>query len=33
MFRIFWDVWIGEIGNKDVKNTKKNKIKSKLWNL
>jgi len=25
MFRIFWQVWIAEIGKKDVKNAKKNK--------
>jgi len=27
MFRIFWQVWIGEMGKKDVKNDKKNKKK------
>jgi len=27
MFRIFWQVWIGEIGKKDVKNAKKIKKK------
>jgi len=30
MFRIFWQVWIGEIGKKDYQNTKKiKKINSK----
>jgi len=29
MFRIFWQVWIGEMGKKDVKNDKKNKKKNK----
>jgi len=35
MFRIFWQVWLGEIGKKDVRNAKKNnkKINSKQWNL
>jgi len=36
MFRIFWQVWIGEIGKKDYQHAKKmqkNKIKSKRWNL
>jgi len=23
MFRIFWQVWLGEIGKKDVKNAKR----------
>jgi len=27
MFRIFWQVWLGEIGKKDVKNVKRNKKK------
>ena len=26
MFRIFWQVWIGEIGKKDYQNAKKIKI-------
>jgi len=26
MFRIFWQVWLGEIGKKDVKNVKKKQI-------
>jgi len=26
MFRIFWQVWIGEIGKKDYQNTKKKKL-------
>jgi len=30
MFRIFWQVWLGEIGKKDIKNVKKN---IKQWNL
>jgi len=30
MFRIFWQVWIGEIAKKDYQNAKKN---SKGWNL
>jgi len=35
MFRIFWQVWIGEIGKKDYQNFKKIKKKtnSKRWNL
>jgi len=35
MFRIFWQVWIGEIGKKDYQNAKKIKKKnnSKRWNL
>jgi len=35
MFRIFSQVWIGEIGIKDVKNAKKinKKTNSKRWNL
>jgi len=35
MFRIFWQVWIGEIGKKDDQNAEKNKKKtnSKRWNL
>ena len=32
MFRIFWQVWIGEIGKKDYQNAKK-KTNSKRWNL
>jgi len=31
MFRIFWQVWIGEIGKKDYQNAKK--TNSKRWNL
>jgi len=27
MFRIFWQVWIGEIGKKDYQNAKKTKKK------
>jgi len=26
MFRILWQVWLGEIGKKDVKNCKKKQI-------
>jgi len=34
MFRIFWQVWIGEIGKKDYQNAKTiNKTNSKGWNL
>jgi len=34
MFRIFWQVWIGEIGKKDYENAKRiKKINSKRWNL
>jgi len=35
MFRILWQVWIGEIGKKDYQNAEKIKKKSnnKLWNL
>ena len=34
MFRILWQVWLGEIGNKDVKNANKiKKTNSKYWNL
>jgi len=35
MFRIFWQVWIGEIGKKkDYENAKRiNKTNSKRWNL
>jgi len=34
MFRIFWQVWIGEIGKKDYQNAKKlRKTNSKRWNL
>jgi len=35
MFRIFWQVWIGEIGKKDYQNAEKIKEKtnSKRWNL
>jgi len=29
MFRIFWQVWIGEIGKKDYQNAKK--IKTNKW--
>jgi len=32
MFRIFWQVWLGEIGKKDVKNVKKIKRKQKVNN-
>jgi len=32
MFRIFLQVWKGEIGKKDYQNTKKKK-NSKRWNL
>jgi len=28
MFRIFWEVWLGEIGKKDVKNVEKIKKKT-----
>jgi len=31
MFRIFGQVWIGEVGKKDVQNAKK--TNSKRWNL
>jgi len=31
MFRIFWQVWIGEIGKKDYQNAEKKN--SKRWNL
>jgi len=30
MFRIFWQVYIGEIGKKDYQNSKKNKKKQIL---
>jgi len=34
MFRIFWQVWIGEIGKQDYQNAEKNKkTNSKRWNL
>jgi len=34
MFRIFWQVWIGEIGKKDYQNAKNiRKTNSKWWNL
>jgi len=34
MFRISWQVWIGEIGKKDYQNAKKRKkTNSKGWNL
>jgi len=34
MFRIFWQVWIGEIGKKDYQNAKRiKKTNSKQWNL
>jgi len=35
MFRIFWQVWIGEIGKKDYQYDKKYKKKTniKRWNL
>jgi len=36
MLRIFWQVWIGEIGKKDYQNdtkNKKRKTNSKRWNL
>jgi len=34
MFRIFWQVRIGEVGKKDYQNAKKiKKINSKWWNL
>jgi len=34
MFRIFWLVWIGEIGKTDYQNAKKiTKTSSKRWNL
>jgi len=29
MFRIFWQVWIDEIGKKDYQNAKKKKKKNK----
>jgi len=32
MFKIFWQVWIGEIGKKDDQNAEK-KTNSKWWNL
>jgi len=33
MFRIFWQVWIGEIGKKDYQNAEKiKKTNSKWWN-
>jgi len=34
MFRIFGQVWIGEIGKKDYQNAKRiKKMNSKRWNL
>jgi len=33
MYRIFWQVWIGEIGIKDYQNAKKIKKNSKQRNL
>jgi len=34
MFRIFWQVWLGEIGKKDYQNAKTiKKTNSKGWNL
>jgi len=33
MYRIFWQVWIGEIGKKDYQNAKRIKKNSKQWNL
>jgi len=34
MFRIFWQVWIGEIGKKDYQNAKRiKKTNSEWWNL
>jgi len=34
MYRIFWQVWIGEIGKKDYQNAKRiKKTNSKRWNL
>jgi len=34
MFRMFWQVWIGEIGKKDYQNAKRiKKPNSKRWNL
>jgi len=33
MYRIFWQVWIGEIGKKDYQNAKRIKKNSKRWNL
>ena len=34
MFKIFWQVWIGEIGKKDYQNAEKiKKTNSKRWNL
>jgi len=34
MFRIFFQVWIGEIGKRDNENAKKiRKTNSKRWNL
>jgi len=34
MFRIFWQVWIGEIGKKDYQIAKRiKKTNSKWWNL
>jgi len=33
MFRIFWQVWIGEIGKKEYQNAKKKKANCKRWNL
>ena len=33
MFRIFWQVWIGEIAKKDYQNAKRIKTNSKRLNL
>jgi len=34
MFRIFWQVWIGEIGKKDYQNAKRiKKTNSEWWKL
>jgi len=33
MFRIFWQVWIGEIGKKITKMLKQEKRNNKRWNL
>jgi len=33
MFRMFGQVWIGEIGKKVVQNAIKTKTNSKRWNL
>jgi len=31
MFRIFWQVWLGEIGKKDIKNAKKKIVKNGIY--